>query len=172
MWIWVNNITTLRWWWCCARALLPTVVIKLIMLGFNCLLYVGNEMFQGTCKREDENTCVSNYHLPVSIQHRLNNESRKPSNYQTVKSICRRIGVTSAMEVVCCCCGWCRRFEIPTTQRFHRHSFHLKVTHRCSYRPYELTVNIYIYGNVLLSAPRSQIAVSSICYLIPFSLQW
>ena len=28
-------------------------------------------------KREDENTCVSNYHLPVSIQHRLFNEKRK-----------------------------------------------------------------------------------------------
>jgi len=52
-------------------------------------------------KSEDKNKSVSSYHLPVSIQHRLFNEKRKPSNYQTVKSICRQIGVTSAMEVVC-----------------------------------------------------------------------
>ena len=43
-------------------------------------------------KREDKNKSVSVYHLPVSIQHRLCNEKRKPSNYQTVKSICCRIG--------------------------------------------------------------------------------
>lgn len=36
-------------------------------------------------KREDKNKSVSSYHLPVSIQHRLFNEKRKPSNYQTIE---------------------------------------------------------------------------------------
>ena len=31
-----------------------------------------------------KNTCVSIYHLPVSIQHRLNNESRKPFDYPDI----------------------------------------------------------------------------------------
>jgi|LauGreDrversion4_2_1035121.scaffolds.fasta_scaffold1853031_1 hypothetical protein len=49
-----------------------------------------------------ENTCVSSYHLPVSIQHRLVNEIRKPFDYPyiAVKKVSN--GVTSAVEVVCC----------------------------------------------------------------------
>jgi hypothetical protein len=31
-----------------------------------------------------ENTCVSSYHLPVSIQHRLVNEIRKPFDYPDI----------------------------------------------------------------------------------------
>ena len=31
-----------------------------------------------------KNTSVSGYHLPVSIQHRLNNESRKPFDYPDI----------------------------------------------------------------------------------------
>ena len=63
-----------------------------------CMLVMIEKKVQVPVKREHS---VSSYHLPVSIQHRLFNEKRKPSNYQTVKSICRQIGVTSAMEVVC-----------------------------------------------------------------------
>jgi hypothetical protein len=74
------------------------------------MLVIIEKKVQVPVKREHG---VSNYHLPVSIRHRLNNESRKPSNYQTVKSICRQIGVTSAMEVVCCLFGWCHLIENP-----------------------------------------------------------
>jgi hypothetical protein len=39
-----------------------------------------------------KNTCVSGYHLPVSIQHRLVNEIRKPFDYPdiTVKKVSNR----------------------------------------------------------------------------------
>ena len=58
-------------------------------------------------------------------------------------------GVTSAKEVVCSClfvAGGVAHIEIPTTQRFHRHSFNLKITHRCSYRLYEVTVKVVSMG--------------------------
>ena len=51
----------------------------------------------------EKNTSVSSYHPLVSIQRRLNNESRKPFSYQTFLSKEHQIGVTSAEEVVCCC---------------------------------------------------------------------
>jgi hypothetical protein len=53
-------------------------------------------------KKEKENTSVSKYHPLVSIQRRLNNESRKPFSYQTFLSKKHQTEVTSAEEVV----GW------------------------------------------------------------------
>ena len=117
---------------------------------FSDLLCVGNEVIvivnvgPVRKKKEKENTSVSSYHPLVSIQRRLNNESRKPFGYQTFLSKKHQIGVTSAEEVVCyCCCGWCRHFEIPTTQRFHRHLLIIRITQR--WRTFFL-VKLYLWG--------------------------
>ena len=93
------------------------------------------------------NTSVSKYHPLVSIQRRLNNESRKPFSYRTFLSKEHQRGVTSAEEVVCCCCGWCRRFEIPTTQRFHRHFLIIMITQR--WRTFFM-VKVYLRGRFLI----------------------
>lgn len=77
------------------------------------LLCVGNDVLREWDLLGKKNTSVSNYHPLVSIQRRLNNESRKPFSYQTFLSKKHQIGVTSAEEVVCCCCGWCRPYRNP-----------------------------------------------------------
>ena len=93
------------------------------------------------------NTSVSKYHPPVSIQRRLNNESRKPFSYRTFLSKEHQTGVTSAEEVVCCCCGWCRQWEIPTTQRFHRHFLIIMITQR--WRTFFM-VKVYLWSVFLI----------------------
>jgi hypothetical protein len=67
-------------------ALLPTVVVKLIGLGFClfCCKLVMRVIMRMRPVPVKKNTCVSIYHLPVSIQHRLNNESRKPFDYPDI----------------------------------------------------------------------------------------
>jgi len=74
-------------------------------------------------------------------------------------------GVTSAKEVVCSClfvcCGWCR----PSKPHHPKVSlgFLIKDNPQIADPKPVKAGSKYIYGKVLLSAPRSQIAVSSIC---------
>ena len=89
MCVWVNNITTLRWWWCCASRCYQHF-FKLIMLDFLvCCVLVMRFKWDLLGKR---NTSVSSYHPLVSIQRRLNNESRKPFDYPyiAVKKVSNR----------------------------------------------------------------------------------
>jgi hypothetical protein len=65
-----------------------------------------------------ENTRVSSYHLPVSIQHRLVNEIRKPFDYPYIAVKKAPNGVTSAVEVVCL--RVVSPMRNPTTQKFRR----------------------------------------------------
>jgi len=129
-----------------------------------------------------ENTCVSSYHPPVSIQRRLCNEER--ITVQLARHFCQKVikrGLRPPRKWFVVCCGWCRQFEIPTTQRFHRHSYNKDNPKMADYfmvktylwvlvfnyndNPqitYQKLVKIYQWGKVL-HAPHSHVTVSSIC---------
>ena len=136
-----------------------------------CCMLVMRE--KGTCKKKEKS--VSKYHPPVSIQRRLNNESRitvQLAGHCCQKVIKRGLRPPRKWFVVCCLfvvAGGVAHLNPPpkSLMILNKITHRLRTSNQNPMKDYD--VSNYIYGKVLLPAPRSQIAVSSICKLILFS---